>query len=172
MTARTRPEPQAGRPRFPAAPDPADPDLHRLQDHVVPANAHLSTEPIRGGAVTTTEADTDHPRVSAGHVPIVSTGASRMQPTNCLHRGVPRGGIRLFRPAEPIISGDPSGHLALHDLSRIRAAAHHARRAYPGAVGELLARELTAHAEFGYRFTGDGLLTRLAAEVLRTPVPS
>jgi len=41
-------------------------------------------------------------------------------------------------------------------------AAHHARRAYPGAVGELLARELTAHAEFGYRFTGDGLLTRLA----------
>ena len=35
----------------------------------------------------------------------------------------------------------------------------------------MVARELTAHAEFGYRFAADGLLSRLAAEVLRTPVP-
>jgi hypothetical protein len=83
----------------------------------------------------------------------------------------PAGGIRLFPPTEPPIIGDPSGRLPLHEASRFRAAAHHAKRAYPGAIGELLARELTAHAEFGYRFATDGLLTRLAAEVLSTPVP-
>ena len=121
--------------------------------------------------MTTTEADTDRTRVSAGHVPVVPTGAARMEPTNCLHRRVPGSGIRIFRPAEPTIDGDQSGRLAFHEVSRIRAAAHHAARAYPGAVGELLARELTAHAEFGYRFTRDGLLTRLAAQVLRTPAP-
>ena len=54
--------------------------------------------------------------------------------------------------------------------ARLRAAAYHAKRAYPGAIGELLARELTAHAEFGYRFADGGLLTRLAAEVMGTPV--
>jgi hypothetical protein len=82
------------------------------------------------------------------------------------------GGIRPFPPTEPRITGDPSGRLPLHDTSHIRAAAHHAKRAYPGAIGELLARELTAHAEFGYRFAANGLLTRLATEVLRTSVPA
>ncbi len=77
--------------------------------------------------------------------------------------------IRLFPPATPPVAGDPAGRLALHDAARIRAAAHHARRVHPGAVGELVARELRAHAEFGYRFDTDGLLLRVAAEVLRAP---
>ena len=81
------------------------------------------------------------------------------------------GQTRHFLPTEPPITDDSSGLLPLHEASRLRAAAHHAKRVYPGAIGELVARELTAHAEFGYRFAADGLLTRLAAEVLRTPVP-
>jgi len=81
------------------------------------------------------------------------------------------GQTRHFIPTDPPITGDPSGLLPLHEASRLRAAAHHAKRAYPGAIGELVARELTAHAEFGYRFAADGLLTRLATEVLGTPVP-
>lgn len=40
------------------------------------------------------------------------------------------------------------------------------RRLYPGPVGELVYRELTAYAEFGYRFDCDGLIPRLAAAVL------
>lgn len=68
--------------------------------------------------------------------------------------------------------GDPSGRMPLHEASRLRAAAHHAKRAYPGAIGQLLARELTAQAEFGYRFAADGLLTRVAADVLGTPARS
>lgn len=87
------------------------------------------------------------------------------------HPSPPVGQIRLFLPAEAPITGDPNGRLPLHEASRLRSAARHAQRAYPGAIGELVARELTAHAEFGYRFAADGLLTRLAAEVLRTPVP-
>jgi len=81
------------------------------------------------------------------------------------------GQTRYFLPTKPPITGDPSGLLPLHEASRLRAAARHAKRAYPGAIGELVARELTAHAEFGYRFAADGLLTRLATEVLGTPVP-
>jgi hypothetical protein len=37
---------------------------------------------------------------------------------------------------------------------------------HPGPVGELLARELQAYAEFGHRFGTDAVLERLAAEVL------
>jgi hypothetical protein len=47
-----------------------------------------------------------------------------------------------------------------------RRAAARARDAYPGALGELVERELLAFAEFGYRLAGDGLIDRLAAEVL------
>ena len=92
-----------------------------------------------------------------------------MAPNASPRRRAPAGGIRFFPPAEPSITGDPRGRLPLHEASRLRAAAHHAKRAYPGPIGELLARELTAYAEFGYRFAADDLLTRLAAEVLRTP---
>ena len=60
----------------------------------------------------------------------------------------------------------------LHDLdarlrqsSRCRAAARHARRTYPGPLGELVHRELLAYAEFGHRF-GDGLVGRVVDELL------
>lgn len=45
-------------------------------------------------------------------------------------------------------------------------AAEHALRAYPGALGQLVHRELRAFADFGYRLAGDGLVARLAVEVL------
>jgi len=54
--------------------------------------------------------------------------------------------------------------LPAHVRSRYRAAALHARRVLPGALGELVARELRDSAEFGY---GDrGLSARVAAQVL------
>jgi hypothetical protein len=56
--------------------------------------------------------------------------------------------------------------LAHHEASRLRAAAHHARRVYPGPLGELVSRELTAYADFGHRLAADGLATRLARHVL------
>jgi hypothetical protein len=64
-------------------------------------------------------------------------------------------------------------HLELHELSRLRAAAAYAVRVFPGAVGEVLARELAAHADLGYQFGRDGLVHRLATEILsmRTPRP-
>jgi hypothetical protein len=48
---------------------------------------------------------------------------------------------------------------------RYRWAAVHGRRMYPGALGELIYRELTAYADFGYRFKDDGLIPRLAAAI-------
>jgi hypothetical protein len=56
--------------------------------------------------------------------------------------------------------------LAVHERSRVRAAALHARRTYPGPLGELAYRELVAYAEFGYRFSTDALIPRLVAEIL------
>ncbi|MDT7615944.1 MAG: hypothetical protein QOF00_3391 [Pseudonocardiales bacterium] len=58
-----------------------------------------------------------------------------------------------------------------HEQSRVRAAAHHARRVFPGVVGELAHRELTAYADFGFRWASDALIPRLAAEILTTPPP-
>ena len=61
--------------------------------------------------------------------------------------------------------------LPFHERSRIRAAALHARRLYPGRVGDLVHRELCAYADFGYRFSNDALIPRLAAEILAKVVP-
>ena len=56
--------------------------------------------------------------------------------------------------------------LAAHEQSRVRAAALHARRALPGPIGGLAARELTAYADLGYIGNPDALLPRLARQVL------
>jgi len=73
-------------------------------------------------------------------------------------------------PAAVPLRGNATA-LAHHERSRIRTAALHARRLYPGALGELVHRELTAYADFGYRFAGDALIPRLATEVLAKVVP-
>jgi hypothetical protein len=61
--------------------------------------------------------------------------------------------------------------LPIHERSRVRAAALHARRIYPGGLGELAYRELVAYADFGYRFAADALIPRLVAEILATVAP-
>jgi hypothetical protein len=45
--------------------------------------------------------------------------------------------------------------------ARARTASHAALRLYPGAIGELLARELSSWAEFGHRLGDDWLIARL-----------
>lgn len=55
-----------------------------------------------------------------------------------------------------------------HERSKIRTAAFHAKRLYPGAVGELLAKELIDWEEFGYRLAHNGLINRLVTELLAT----
>lgn len=62
--------------------------------------------------------------------------------------------------------------LELHEHNRIRAAALRARRIYPGPVGEVLAFELYAWAEFGYRFGGHGLIAQLVTHILTVPMPA
>lgn len=62
--------------------------------------------------------------------------------------------------------------LTFRETSRLRAAALHARRTLPGPLGELVARELRAYADFGYRFSTDALLPRLANQVLATLSPA
>ncbi|MGE3285219.1 MAG: hypothetical protein AB7J32_03825 [Pseudonocardia sp.] len=76
--------------------------------------------------------------------------------------GAPPGWLDAAGGADP---------LQRHESSRLRAAAAHARRVYPGAVGEVLARELVAYADFGYRGADDALIPRLARQVLAMPSP-
>jgi hypothetical protein len=72
--------------------------------------------------------------------------------------------IKLF-PGPPPIRGD-AVPLQFRESARLRAAALHARRVYPGPLGELVSRELSAYADFGYRLSNDGLIPRLATAVL------
>ncbi len=76
-----------------------------------------------------------------------------------------------IHPGPIPIPGD-ADRLRLHESSRIRAAALHARRRYPGPLGELVARELTAYAEFGYRFAADALIPRLVTDILAAHAPA
>jgi hypothetical protein len=62
--------------------------------------------------------------------------------------------------------GEVDGELDGAERRMYLDAAEHALRAYPGALGELVHRELRAFADFGYRLAGDGLVARLAVEVL------
>jgi hypothetical protein len=55
------------------------------------------------------------------------------------------------------------------ERARCLAAAALAVEVYPGALGELVHRELRAFAEFGRRIGGDELLLRLTADVLDRP---
>ena len=75
-------------------------------------------------------------------------------------------------PTSPSRLDGDAAALRLHEKTRLRAAAHHARRALPGPVGDLIHRELLAYAEFGYRMWGDALIPRLAADILSRPASS
>lgn len=45
-----------------------------------------------------------------------------------------------------------SGPMDHHEKMHIRAAAFHAKKVYPGPVGDLISRELLSWEDFGYRF--------------------
>jgi hypothetical protein len=67
-----------------------------------------------------------------------------------------------------------SGRITARDIARVRRAAMIASSTLPGAVGEIVARELRAYADFGYRFGADGLLDKVTKELLsgQNPGPS
>lgn len=54
---------------------------------------------------------------------------------------------------------------------QLRAAAFRATRVFPGAVGELISRDLMAFEEFGYRLGAHGLVKRLVAAVMAAELP-
>lgn len=68
-------------------------------------------------------------------------------------------------PPPPRTDGDARA-LPFDERARYAAAALRARRRYPGALGELVARELRSCADFGVGPAEDGLIARLAAQVL------
>ncbi len=53
----------------------------------------------------------------------------------------------------------------------MRNAAARARRVYPGPAGQVLARELNAWAEMGWRYGGSELMRRLARDILTREEP-
>lgn len=75
------------------------------------------------------------------------------------------GGQDMEVRATPDAAGF-SEELSVLERAHYLSAAERARQVYPGALGELLHRELTAFAEFGYRLAVDGFIPRLAVEVL------
>lgn len=53
-----------------------------------------------------------------------------------------------------------------HEKLRLLTAAYHAKKKYPGPVGELIAREIESWADFGYRFDNSALVPRVVKEVM------
>jgi hypothetical protein len=67
--------------------------------------------------------------------------------------------------------GEPPPCAALLGEDHYRAAADRARLRYPGPLGELLHRELSAYARLGHLFAtdGDALIPHLTTHVLALP---
>lgn len=80
------------------------------------------------------------------------------------------------RPVPPPVQPDPipgtAERMPPHEVTRVREAAHAAKRLYPGAVGELIQREVLAWATHGaYRadLPGTALMPRVVHELMTTP---
>jgi hypothetical protein len=78
----------------------------------------------------------------------------------------------VYTNLQPITLPGTAPRMDLHEIAGLRAAAEHARRAVPGPLGELAARELMAYAELGYRGNRDALVPQLAQQVLALPAVS
>lgn len=68
--------------------------------------------------------------------------------------------------ADPTMATAPPTKLDLHEKSHVSAAAHRAKRLFPGPVGDVLFRELDAWAQWGYRLDQSGLMPRLVAHIM------
>ena len=65
-----------------------------------------------------------------------------------------------------------SGPMDHHEKMRLRAAARHALKLWPGLPGEVISEELLCWEAFGYRLGGASRMRRLADLILKTPVSS
>ncbi len=72
----------------------------------------------------------------------------------------------LYEVARP---GDrcPPGRLSAAEHSRANTALHHAKSRFPGAVGDVLAAEITAYRDLGYVAQPGSTVVRLIDELLR-----
>jgi hypothetical protein len=57
-----------------------------------------------------------------------------------------------------------------HEAGRVRNAASQATRVLPPAIAEMVSRELTALADFGYRINKGALLERVIDELFHMPM--
>lgn len=67
---------------------------------------------------------------------------------------------------------EPSEAPDVVDPGRLDAAARWAPMAFPGPIGELIAREIQVYLNFGLRFTGGGFIASVAEQVLATELPA
>ena len=81
-------------------------------------------------------------------------------------RGMPPSGPLPSPPPVPPAPSPPSP-MDHHEKSRLRTAAFHASRVYPGPVGELISRELLSWEDFGYRLGSKRMIMNLVDQVLR-----
>lgn len=58
-----------------------------------------------------------------------------------------------------------------HEKMRLRAAAFRAPRIYPGPAGRVLAMEILAWEEFGYRLGNASLIHELVDYILKAELP-
>jgi hypothetical protein len=89
--------------------------------------------------------------------------------TPSVHEPIPRQPTPGAKPAEPRDEDRVGGR----DFTRFDAAARSAQVAFPGPIGELISREISAYLSFGFYFdAAGGLISELVDHVLATELPT
>ena len=62
----------------------------------------------------------------------------------------------------------PPTRMDPHEIMRYRAAALRATRIYPGAIGQLISREIIVWSDFGYRLGEHSVVREAVDQIMKT----
>jgi len=79
--------------------------------------------------------------------------------------------LYVVPPPAPTLLDRRVWEMEFHEKAQIRAAAFRATKLWPGAVGELISRELLSFEEFGQRLARGGHVMRAVRDILAAPLP-
>ena len=75
-------------------------------------------------------------------------------------------------PPPPLKLAEQTGRMQPHERAQVRAAAVKVKRLYPGAIGEMVSRELVSWEEFGRALGRNTVIMRAVHDILTAPEPS
>lgn len=102
------------------------------------------------------------------HIPTYAQMVGSRPDTRPLDVDTPRPAYVEVTPVPASAKPEP---MVSPERQRLRRAAMHAKRVYPGPVGEVVSRELLTWEEFGFRLGSESLVLRLVDDILEKAPP-